>query len=351
MSEFKKFKTYQMDPNKKSMIARELAQIEHKRNRFHFLRFYKPVLSVFVLLFFFVSASLFVLNDTSEAPTPTKTGYQTGAEQFLHGDETYGIQHNKDFSLKKNRDGSVLFKADGKIVGGIEPLTDDEMYKNMNKQHIFTSEKLDSYNYQTTFTLDHQKTMEVTQILHYYFTSPNSQLNYHVYFYTPFFTEEKADDLARSFEIYKDGKLIEGTEHWSLSTEFATNTFEVLIGEKDKLGISGPDFIAGKVDKYIWHFFGSSNEVETLSSGNFKVTATNKESGEKEKVLVQSAGSDNEKMVWSYEMTKGSPLTGDADVGSIHSIPSNLKFSKPGIWRLDVYFGVKRFGYLVVEVK
>ncbi|KZE69123.1 hypothetical protein AWM68_02325 [Fictibacillus phosphorivorans] len=351
MSELKNFKTYQMEDDKKRLIAGELAQLKQKKIPFHFLKFYKPVLSVFVLLIFLLSASFFVMNQTTEAPAGTNTRIQSGIEQFMNGDETFSIKESKDFSLKENENGSVLFKTDGKTVGGIEPLNEDEMVKSMNKQHIFTSEKLDSYNYQTTFTVDHQKTMEVTQILHYYFTSPNSQLNYHVYFHTPFFNEETADDLARSFKIYKDGKWIEGTEHWSLSTEFATPTFAVLLGEKDKLGISGPDFNAGKTDKYIWHFFGSSNEVETLSNGDFKVTATNKETGEKEKVLVQSAGTNQERLVWSYDMPKDSPLTGDAEVGSIHSVPSNLKFSKPGIWRLDAYFGTKRFGYVVVDVK
>jgi hypothetical protein len=352
-SEMKKFHRYRMKVDQKNSILGNLAQLEGKEKTRSVSSFFKPVLSIVVLLFFLASASFFALDyskDVPGSPEPSQNA-ETGIDLYKESNESFTIQVHEDFTLKENTDGAVLFKAKGKTVGGIEPLNEDEMVKSLNKQNLFMKEELAGYPYPTTFTLDHQKMMEVTQILHYYFKSPESKLNYHVYFYTPFFTEEIADDIASSFEIYKDGKVVKGKEDWLLSKEFSTDTSEVLVGEKDRLGISGPAFTVDKTDKYLWHFFGGHNEVETLSSGDFKVTATNKDNGEKEMVLVEGAGTPHEKLVWTYNFPKNSRLSGDDNMGSIHSIPSNMKFSKPGIWRLDVFFGIKRFGNIIVEVK
>jgi hypothetical protein len=352
-AEMKKFHRYRMDIDQKNAILGNLAQLEEKEKTNSASEVFKPVLSIVVLVLFLASASFFALNNTKETPGSPEPSQkvETGIDLYKESNESFTIQVHEDFTLKENKDGVVLFKAKGKTVGGIEPLNEDEMVKSMNKQNLFIKEELAGYHYPTTYTLDHQKMMEVTQILHYYFKSPESNLNYHVYFYTPFFTEESADDIARSFEIYKDGKAVKGKEDWLLSKEFSTDNFQLLIGEKDRLGISGPSFTADKTDKYLWHFFGDHNEVETLSSGDFKVTATNKDSGEKEMVLVESAGTPHEKLVWTYDIPENSPLTGDPNTGSIHSIPSNMKFSKPGIWRLDIFFGIKRFGQVIVDVR
>jgi hypothetical protein len=353
MTEMKKFHRFGMDIDQKNAILGNLAQLEEKEKTKSVSEVFKPVLSIVVLVLFLASASFYALDHTKKTPGSPETSQkaETGIDQYKNANESFDIQASKNFTMKENKDGTVRFEAEGKTVGGIEPLNEDEMMKSINRQNLHTKEELSGYHYPTTYTLDHQKKMDVTQILHYYFKSPESNLNYHVYFYTPFFTEESADDIARSFEIYKDGKAVKGKEDWALSKEFSTDNFQLLIGEKDRLGISGPAFTADQTDKYLWHFFGGPNEVEILSSGDFKVTATHKESGEKEMVLVESAGTPHEKLVWTYDIPENSPLTGDPDTGSIHSIPSNMKFSKPGIWRLDIFFGIKRFGQVIVDVK
>ncbi|WP_416731053.1 hypothetical protein [Fictibacillus sp. JL2B1089] len=342
--ELKNFKSYKMNSNQLQSIENELNQLSSENTSSTFIfRFYKPLLSMIVLLLFLVSGSYFAMNQTNE-----NTGkYTTGSGIFLHGDESFKMKNSDDFIMKRNKDGSVFFMADGKKVGGIEPLTEDEKMKSIQTQNPFVSQDLEGFGYSGTYNLDHQKTMDVVQIHHYYFKSPHSKLNYHVYFYTPFFNGDTAAELAYSFKIYNDGKLLQGSdENWKLSTEFATPTFEVLVGKKDKIGIAGPPFIAGKTDKFLWHFFGSHNEIEILTRGDFKIMATNKDSGEHERVLVQNSG-----MVWSYKFQKDSPLSPIEEVGSIHSIPVNMKFSKSGIYRLDTYFGGERFGSIVVEVK
>jgi hypothetical protein len=352
MSEMKKFHRYRMDADQKNAILGNLAQLGAKRKRGSISAFFNPVLSMIVLVVFLASAS-FIALDHAKAPgspeLPKKA--ETGIQQFQQANESFSIQEYETFTLKENKDGTVLFIADGKTVGGIEPLNEDEMVKSINQQNLMKKEELEGYQYPATFTLDHQKTMDVVQILHYYFTSPESKLNYHVYFYTPFFNDESADEIARSFNINKEGKLVNGEEQWSLSNEYSTHTFRLLTGEKDRLGVDGAPFTAGKTKRHVWHFFGSHNEVETISSGDFKVIALSKENGEKEQVLVEGAGTKNEKLVWEYKMNEDRSLTGDSDTGSLHSITSHLRFSKPGIWKLDVYFGVKRFGSIIVDVK
>ncbi|MBN3554695.1 hypothetical protein JYA63_10485 [Fictibacillus nanhaiensis] len=341
--ELKNFKSYKMDSNQKQSIENELNRLSSEKRSSTIFRFYKPLLSVIVLFFLLVSGSYFAINQAEEKTME----YTTGSGIFLHGDESFQMKNSDDFIMKKNKDGSVFFMADGKKVGGIEPLTEDEKLKSIQTQNTFISQDLEGFRYSGTYGLDHQKTMDVVQIHHYYFKSPHSKLNYHVYFYTPFFSEVSAADFAHSFKIYHDDKLLQGSnEDWTLSTEFATPTFEVLLGEKDKIGIAGPQLIAGKTDKFLWHFFGGTNEVSILTSGDFKVIATNKKSGEPERALVQNSG-----LVWSYKFQKNSPLSPVEEVGSIHSIPVNMKFSKSGIYRLDTFFGGKRFGSIVVEVK
>ncbi|WP_226537347.1 hypothetical protein [Fictibacillus halophilus] len=351
MSEMKKFHKYRMDANQKSVILGNLAQLGTKGKRRYISTFFKPIVSIIVLVVFLASASFFALEHAKAPGSPELIKAKTGIELFKQSNESFTIQKNKDFTVKENKDGTVQFEVKGKKVGGIEPLNEDEMVKSINQQNLMTNEEVEGYQYPVTLTLDHQKMLDVVQILHYYFKSPESKLNYHVYFYTPFFNEESADEIARSFNIYKEGKLVKGKEEWLLSNEFSTHTFKLLTGEKDRLGISGVPFIAGKTKVTVWHFFGGHNEIETLNSGDFKVIAINKESREKEQVLVEGAGTKNEKLVWKYEVPENSPIAGDSDTGSIHSIRSHLNLSKPGIWRLDVYFGVKRFGSIIVDVK
>ncbi|MBY6036673.1 hypothetical protein KUV80_08415 [Fictibacillus nanhaiensis] len=343
ISEMRTFQKYEMDTNKRDDILRELRLLKTEKKKIGAPQFVKPILSFLVLAFFLAGSGLFAITQINNSPTEFKSG--------IHGNETYSIQKEDHFIIKQNKDGSSTFMADGKKVGGIEPLNEEEMMKSIQKQNVFKNQEVEGYRYRATYTLDHQKTMEVVQILHYYFVSPESNLRYHVYFYTPFFDEESADELARSFTIIADGKELKTKDEWALSTTFTSDNAKTLIGDRERLGILGPEFITGKIDKYVWHFFGGHNEIEIISNGDFKVIGIHEETGMEEQVLVENVGTVNEKQVWQYEIPEQSPLSGDTEVGSIHAITSHMKFSKPGVWRLDVSFGGKRAGSIIVEVK
>ncbi|MFB5089392.1 hypothetical protein PGC35_19740 [Psychrobacillus sp. PGGUH221] len=153
------------------------------------------------------------------------------------------------------------------------------------------------------------------------------------------------DNDKASVNTKKVSSSSEENIQWDLSPEFETSPGDKLEGQKDKVGIVGPEFKAGEVNKWLWHFWG---DEQTIQDGNFKVVAINKDTGEKEMALVTDAGTSNERKVWNYEELSYSP---NGVRGSDSSRPSNMSLSKAGIWRLEVFIGADRFGSIVVEVK
>ncbi|CEG25668.1 hypothetical protein [Bacillus sp. B-jedd] len=146
----------------------------------------------------------------------------------------------------------------------------------------------------------------------------------------------------------KPEKIIQAagkSNSWELSTEFKSTEGDYLLGEEGKVGLIGPNFESGKVNKWLWHFWG---DEKTIEGGNFQVVAIHKETGEKEMALVENAGAQNVKKVWSYGELSYSP---NGVRGSDSSMPSNMSLSKPGIWRLEISIGNTYFGEIVVDVK
>ncbi|KAB2336342.1 DUF4871 domain-containing protein [Cytobacillus depressus] len=125
----------------------------------------------------------------------------------------------------------------------------------------------------------------------------------------------------------------------------------VLVGEEGRIGFlvgSGKEgvaeaqpIIAGKGNKYMWHFWGEKEEFE----GNLKVVGIN-EKGEEHKVLIRNAGTPNSEKVWEYPEVAISPNNG-ADT----HVPSNMEFPTEGLWKLNVYIGDKLFGEIIVNVE
>ncbi|WP_053365121.1 DUF4871 domain-containing protein [Bacillus sp. FJAT-27245] len=135
------------------------------------------------------------------------------------------------------------------------------------------------------------------------------------------------------------------THQWDRSPEFKSSEGDYLIGEEGKVGIVGPEFVAGETNKWLWHFWG---DEQTIEDGDFKVVAIHKETGVKEKALVENAGTPNKKKVWNYGKLSYGP---NGVRGSDSSKPSNMSLSKPGLWRLEVSIGDKKIGAIVVDVK
>jgi hypothetical protein len=115
-----------------------------------------------------------------------------------------------------------------------------------------------------------------------------------------------------------------------------------MIGIEGKIGILGPEFVANQSNKYMWHFWGTQEELE---NGPFRVEAINVKSKQKIKALVAEAGTSQERLVWEYDS-----ITGPNNGADAHR-PSNLMLPSSGLWRLDSYLGGKSLGSIIVNVQ
>ncbi|MDQ0888926.1 hypothetical protein QFZ81_004014 [Paenibacillus sp. V4I9] len=116
-----------------------------------------------------------------------------------------------------------------------------------------------------------------------------------------------------------------------------------LQGIEGTIGILAPGgFIANKPNKYMWHFWGTKEE---LAQTPFKVEAVDLKTGKKQQVLLENMGTGNKKYVWGFDNLGGTNKQGDA-----LQIPSGMEFSHAGKWSLNAYLGEKLFGSVVVDV-
>jgi hypothetical protein len=117
-----------------------------------------------------------------------------------------------------------------------------------------------------------------------------------------------------------------------------------LQGKEGKIGIlNNSSFTAGKGNKYMWHFWGTKEE---LSQKPFKVVAIDLKTEKEYPVLVEGAGTVNEKLVWEYEGGPSGPVNG-ADA----HIPSYMELPTKGLWELNAYLDDEFFGSIIVSVK
>lgn len=126
-----------------------------------------------------------------------------------------------------------------------------------------------------------------------------------------------------------------------ISPTFYSND-KAMIGIEGQIGIVGPEFVAGRVGKYMWHFWGSDDK---LGQSPFRVEAVRLDTGERSMVLIEDGGTPQEKLVWEYDQMPGGPNNG-ADA----HIPSNLKLPSAGRWQLDASLGGEKVGAIVVNV-
>ncbi len=115
-----------------------------------------------------------------------------------------------------------------------------------------------------------------------------------------------------------------------------------LQGIEGRIGILAPGgFIANKPNKYMWHFWGTKEE---LARTPFKVEAIDLNTGKKHQVLLEGMGTPNKKFVWEYTRLGGPNNGADAH------LPSGLELPNPGTWKLNAYLGGELFGSVVVNV-
>ncbi|WP_254434155.1 DUF4871 domain-containing protein [Halobacillus sp. Marseille-Q1614] len=122
-------------------------------------------------------------------------------------------------------------------------------------------------------------------------------------------------------------------EKWLESDIFESGSYKML-GEEGQLGFiyDGGEvtrFYPDKKQKYMWHFWGSEEELE----GDLKVVGTHNESGNKMIVL------------------EDVPLSVGEHNGADASSPSIMSLPKSGMWRLDAYVNDTLHGSVYVQVQ
>ncbi|MBP1989434.1 DUF4871 domain-containing protein [Paenibacillus eucommiae] len=125
-----------------------------------------------------------------------------------------------------------------------------------------------------------------------------------------------------------------------ISPYFISGNFR-LQGIEGRIGVLTDGFVAGKGNKYMWHFW--FNNEEEINREDFKVEGVELKTGKVEKVLVVGSGTDDQETVWKYEGKLGGPNNG-ADA----HIPSSIEIPTPGLWRLDAYLGDVYFGSITI---
>ncbi|MCA0989658.1 DUF4871 domain-containing protein [Pseudalkalibacillus hwajinpoensis] len=125
-------------------------------------------------------------------------------------------------------------------------------------------------------------------------------------------------------------QVVQKESELEVSDTFTSGSY-TLIGEEGRLGFiygEAATFKAGQPNKYMWHFWGTDDELD----GGFKVIGTNQDTNE-------------EVVVFETNELAGAHNGADAHT------PSSMQLPSSGTWELDAYVGGDLFGTVVVEVK
>lgn len=118
-------------------------------------------------------------------------------------------------------------------------------------------------------------------------------------------------------------------DDWKVSPTFQSGGYEMR-GIPNRLAIINTPFIAGQSHEYIWHFWGSLDEV----TGKLTIIAEHKDTGKKipllQKVFIIPAKPKN---------------------GADNHVPCMMSLPNKGLWRLDAYLDERPFDSIVVNVE
>jgi hypothetical protein len=136
-----------------------------------------------------------------------------------------------------------------------------------------------------------------------------------------------------TFEMFIDG-LSNGSKEWNvpddgweLSPSFESGSY-TMTGTQGKLAFIDPGFIAGKGNKYMWHFWGTNEEL----TGGLQIYAVRESTNER-------------LMVFESKVSPGKHNGADA------ALPSGMSLPLAGKWKLIVIINKQWFGNVVVQVE
>ena len=141
---------------------------------------------------------------------------------------------------------------------------------------------------------------------------------------------EDSTSLPEGLPGYVKEKDFEQIDWKKEARPFQASTGEDMVGIQDKLGIIGPELEAGKIQKWLWLFWG-------IDQGEVTFVGYNQRTSNISSVLHDG--------VWSFDVKGGGMYGADA------SMPSNVRLPEEGKWALIVYLDGKWFETLIVDVK
>ncbi|MCM3412685.1 DUF4871 domain-containing protein [Metabacillus litoralis] len=136
--------------------------------------------------------------------------------------------------------------------------------------------------------------------------------------------------LPKDIPSFVTGKDFENIDWNRTVIEFNTSERSDMVGNKDKLGIIGPELKPKEVEKWLWHFWG-------IDTGDITVVGYNLNAS-----MISPVLSDG---TWSRDGIGGMVNGADA------SMPSNVSLPEAGKWAILVYIDGKFFDALVIDVK
>ncbi|WP_054956266.1 DUF4871 domain-containing protein [Paenibacillus dakarensis] len=114
---------------------------------------------------------------------------------------------------------------------------------------------------------------------------------------------------------------------WEPSPSFRSGVYE-MTGVENRLGFIHPPFKANQPNKYMWHFWGSEEEL----NGDLRITAVKQNSSE------------------IIDVFEGSLRTGKLNNADA-ALPTTMSLPTPGLWRLMVSIDERLYGSVIVEVE
>ncbi|MBW8351430.1 hypothetical protein K0H71_18595 [Bacillus sp. IITD106] len=190
----KKFPRFELSGEQRNKIYQQLNSYSYTRKHRFYRQRFMPVISGFALLIIFS-----VISAYSYSLISGENLFRFGAGNDPYNNFTIDLPSN--VTMEKQNDGTIWFFRDGKYVGGLKVVTDQEV--NMNTVSVFETEEMDGMHHPTLRKLNHVKTEIAVQINHFYVTMDGKDEKYDVYFHWPAFDLKDAIEIMRTFKIHE----------------------------------------------------------------------------------------------------------------------------------------------------
>ncbi|TLS38203.1 hypothetical protein [Pseudalkalibacillus caeni] len=215
LERLKEFPMHKLNPTTKEQIKRSivLERQKHdsqKRKNDRLGMMMKPLLGVLAVTAFVIGLNNLDYDsgragDSASQDSPPNVAPLPSQDAKDNGkavkEETYRLSGTFEFT-RVPADSGETFMSGGKEVGGIRKISHQEFKKGLSSQALFESEEVDFLPYRTKRTLEHVKSMNAIQTIHYYIKSVEEPDSYYeVFFHTPYFNEMSAREVVERFML------------------------------------------------------------------------------------------------------------------------------------------------------